>query len=284
MVPAQNKSMAIGIRTQLKNYTKRVSIWIPAGIVALMLVTGILSSLIAPYRLNDFSAVSVLPPSQQHLLGTNNLGQDIFSLLLAGFRTSTIIALSSAILSCSIGVVLAGLAIFFRGWVEQVVMRLTDLLIMIPEIIFILVFATFSGPALANIVVVIAIFSWSKVTRIIKARMDISINSEKVKYTYLMKGGILDLMRKMWSDISPAVSTMFVLQCSKAIIYEADLSLVGISDPSVVTWGRLIRQAIDYGVIYSGNAYLWWLLPPVVCLVILVASLSLLVFKTEVEY
>lgn len=258
--------------------------WLPAGIVAFMLAIGVTAPLIAPYSVNDFSFASMLPPGWDHPLGTNNLGQDIFSLLLAGFRTSLVIALVSAVLSTFMGVFLAGVAVFYRGWPERVITRLTDLLIMVPEIVFIMVFATFSGPGLANIIVVIAVFSWSKITRIIKSRADMAVNSDRVKYTLLMKGGLVGVTRKMWRDIYPIVSTMFVLQCGKAVMYEADLALVGISNPATMTWGRLIRQAIDYGVAYSGSIFLWWLVPPIVCLVVLVASLSLMVFQREEEY
>ena len=258
--------------------------WFPTSVVALMLAVGILAPFMAPYGVNDFSFASLLPPGAGHLLGTNNLGQDIFTLLLAGFRTSIVISLVSAVLSTFVGVLMAGVAVFYRGWVEKAVMRLTDLLIMIPEIVFILVFATFSGPGLSNIIVVIAVFSWSKITRIIKSRTDVAINSDRVKYTLLMKGGLIGVTRKMWRDIYPIISTMFVLQCGKAIMYEADLSLVGISNPATMTWGRLINQAISYGVVYSGSSYLWWLLPPIVCLVLLVSSLSLVVFDREEEY
>ena len=258
--------------------------WLPASIAVAMLVIGIFAPLIAPYSVNDFSFASMLPPGSDHLLGTNNLGQDIFSLLLAGFRTSLVIALVSAVLSTFVGVLLAGVAVFYRGWPEKIIMSLTDLLIMVPEIVFIMVFATFSGPGLANIIVVIAVFSWSRITRIIKTRADMAINSDRVKYTLLMKGGLIGVTRKMWRDIYPIVSTMFVLQCGKAVMYEADLALVGISNPATMTWGRLIRQAIDYGLAFSGSNYLWWLVPPIVCLVLLVASLSLLVFQHEEDH
>ncbi len=256
----------------------------PFVVVGLMFLIGVASPYIAPYSVNNYSFTSLLPPGPGHLLGTNNLGQDIFSLLLAGFRTSIVIATISAVISTLVGVLMAGIAVFYKGWLEKAVMRLTDLLIMVPEIVFILVFATFSGPGLANIIVVIAVFSWSKITRVITSRADFAINSDRVKYTLLMKGGLINVTRKMWRDIYPIVSTMFVLQSAKAIMYEADLSLVGISNPATMTWGRLINQAISYGVVYSGRTYLWWLVPPIVCLVLLVSCLSLSVFDREEKY
>ena len=256
----------------------------PLTIVGLMFVIGVAAPYLSPYSVNNYTFASLIPPGAGHLLGTNNLGQDIFSLLLAGFRTSIVIATISAVISTLVGVLMAGLAVFYKGWLEKIVMRLTDLLIMVPEIVFILVFATFSGPGLANIIVVIAVFSWSRITRVIKSRADFAVNSDRVKYTLLMKGGLINVTRKMWRDIYPIVSTMFVLQSAKAIMYEADLSLVGISNPATMTWGRLINQAISYGVVYSGRAYLWWLVPPIICLILLVSSLSLSVFDKEEKY
>lgn len=254
---------------------------VPMIIIAIMVTIGIFAPVISPYRTDDYGFSALLTPQVNHILGTNNLGQDIFSLLLAGFRTSIIIALSSAVLSTLIGTFMAAIATVYRGWLEKIIMRLTELLIMVPEIILILVFATFAGPGIQNIVVVIAIFSWARIARIIKARTDLAINSERVQYTIMMKGNLLNIIGKMWRDIYPSISTLFVLQCGKAIMYEAELALIGISDPSVMTWGRLIRQSIDFGVVYHGNAFLWWLLPPVICLVALIASISFIVFNRE---
>ena len=253
----------------------------PLAVIGLMLLIGIIYPWLTPYEVSDFSAEALMPPGRAHLLGTNNLGQDIYTLVLAGFRVSAVIALISAALSTLTGILFAGIATFYRGLPEKFTARLTDLLVIIPEIVFILVFATFAGPSLVGIVVAIAMFSWARVTRILKARTDIAINSDRVKYTVLLKGGLFEVVRKMWRDIYPAIATMFVLQCAKAVTYEADLSLLGLSSPTVMTWGRLIRQAIDYGMANPGGFIPWWLLPPVCCLVLLVATLSFLAFEEE---
>lgn len=252
-------------------------------IALIMLLIGLLSPYIAPYDPEDFSFDSLMPPDEEHILGTNSLGQDLFSQLLYGFRFSTIIALVSAFISTFIGTVLAMLCSYYGGWVEAFIMKLTDFFLIIPEIIVIMLFSVFAGPGLYNIIAAIALFSWSKVTRILRTKSNLAIKDEGAQYTLLLKGNLADVMRKIWPQIYPAAATMFVLQCSKAILYEANLSFLGIGDPTVKSWGRLIRQAMDYEGLFFEGAYLWWLLPPIACIVIFVGAMSLISFDMNKE-
>lgn len=246
-----------------------------------MVLIGLTYPVFTPYQAGDFSHDALTPPSGAHLLGTDEMGRDIFSMLLVGFRVTLLIALAAAIMATVLGTVLAVLCAYYRGWFDRAVMRLTELFIIVPEIVVLLFFASFARPAVHNTVLAIAFFSWSKVARIIRARAVPAIAKEKIQYTLLLKGNLGDILAKMWRELYPAVATVFVFQCSKAAAYEATLSFFGIGDPLARSWGRMIRTALDYEGIFSGGVYLWYLAPPMACISLFVVALSLLAFERD---
>ncbi|MCG8403083.1 MAG: ABC transporter permease [Firmicutes bacterium] len=254
---------------------------ISLAVILGMLLIGLAYPVLTPYHAGDFSHEVLMHPSGAHLLGTDEMGRDIFSMLLAGFRVTLGIALAAALIATFLGTVLAVLCAYYRGWFDRVVVRFTALFIIVPEIVVLLFFASFAKPAVYNTVLAIAFFSWSKVTRIIRARAVPTIAREKIQYTLLLKGNLGDILAKMWRELYPAVATMFVFQCSKAAVYEATLSFFGIGDPLVRSWGRMIRAALDYEGIFIGGVYLWYLLPPIICISLFVVALSFLAFERD---
>ena len=97
----------------------------------------------------------------------------------------------------------------------------------------------------------------------------------------MMKGNVFDVIRKLLPDISPVVQSFFVLQCNRAVMYETTLSFFGVGDPLSKTWGKLIRAAMDYENLYYDNTFLWYLIPPVLAVVVFVVSVALLVTGEE---
>ena len=115
-------------------------------ILLIMMVMGIAYPTLAPFQPDDFSSPALLPPGGKHLLGTNKMGQDIFSALLAGFRVTISIALIVSFCSTLIGTVLAISCAFYRRWMDRFIMSVTEIFIIVPEIIVIMLFAAFAGP------------------------------------------------------------------------------------------------------------------------------------------
>jgi len=253
------------------------------AIIIMMLAVGLFYPLFTPYQASDFSFRPLLVPSADHILGTDEMGHDILSMLLAGFRITLSIAIVAALISTFIGTALAVICAYYKNWVDTAIVKLTELFIIVPEIVVLMFFAALSKPAVYNTVFAIAFFAWSKVTRIIRAKGITAIEKEKIQYTLLMKGNLKDLLVKMWRELYPAVATMFIFQCSKAAVYESTLAFFGIGDPLAQTWGRMIRTALNFEGIFTGNTCLWYLLPPVACVLIFVAAVSILAFDYERE-
>ncbi len=250
-------------------------------VVAAMGMVAIFYPVITPFDPNDFSFDPVLRPSPVHILGTNSMGQDNFTGLLAGFRLSLSVSLATALVTTAVGLLLAVVSSYHGGWVDQLILRLTELFLIVPETIVIMIFATFAGPRALDIVLVMSLFSWSRVTRVLRAKARIAMHRESVQYTLMLRGNVLDVGRKLWRELYPAVMTVLVQQCSRAAVYESTVAFLGVGDPTLKSWGRTIKAALDYEGIFRDGVYLWWLLPPMLCLIGFILAVGMLTFERE---
>lgn len=251
--------------------------------IGIMVLIGIIYPYISPYDPNYFGFDVLLKPSFTHLLGTDEMGHDIFSILLVGFRITIGISLISSVITTFLGTILAVISAYYRGVVDEIIRKTTDFMIIIPEIVMLLFLSVYLEPTIKNTIISISFFSWSKVTRIIRAKAITVMDKEKIKYTLLLKGNLLDIFKKLWPELYPSISTMFILQCSKAAVYESTLSFFGIGDPLVKSWGKMIKMALNYEGIFNDGVYIWYLLPPIICICIFVTSLSILTFEAYKE-
>ncbi len=252
--------------------TKKASIII----LILFLLVAVFSNLLMPYSQEDISHPRLLEPSLSYLLGTDEIGHDIFSLLIYGFRITIFTAIISGFFTTLIGVSLAYIAAYYGRAVETIISETANLFVIIPEIVMIMFFSSLARPKIIYTIMAIVFFSWPKVYKIALFKVMNYMEKSKLKYTLLIKGNWLDVLKKLLPDILPVMSTFFVLQCNKAVMYEASLSFFGIGDPLKKTWGKLIRAALDYDELYYDSTFLWYLVPPVLCLVLFVISLTLL--------
>lgn len=252
--------------------TKKFSIII----IGLYLALAIFGKFVMPYNIDDISAKALLSPSLKHLLGTDEMGRDLFSLILNGFKITICIALISAALSNFIGTVLAIIAVSYKKIVDEALVYISNFFIIVPEIIIIMAVAVFAKPTMSNTILAIVFFSWSKVFKMVRAKLLAYMDKNKVKYTLLLKGSVFDVLRKLRYDIYPVIITNFILQCNKAVMYETTLSYFGIGDPLSKTWGKMIKSAINYDNLFYDDVIFWYLMPPVICVFVFILSLSLL--------
>ncbi|WIV12339.1 ABC transporter permease [Proteiniborus sp. MB09-C3] len=255
--------------------TKKVS----AIILITFLLVAVFSNLLMPYSHEDISHPRLLEPSLSYLLGTDEIGHDIFSLLIYGFRITIFTAIISGFFTTLIGTSLAYISAYYGRAIKTIISEIANLFVIIPEIVMIMFFSSLARPKLVYTIMAIVFFSWPKVYKIALFKIMNYMEKSKVKYTLLIKGNWFDVLKKLFPDILPVVSTFFVLQCNKAVMYEASLSFFGIGDPLKKTWGKLIRAALDYDELYYDSTFLWYLIPPVLCLILFVISLTL--FSSE---
>lgn len=238
---------------------------------------ALLADFISPYRYHEtmFREQPFQQPSPRHILGTDQWGDDLFAHLVYGTRTVLFIALVSAVVSTIVGVILGLLAGFYGGFIDEIISRTIDILLIIPVLPLQIILAYYLGPSIWNITVVVILFSWITVARVVRSQV-LSIKN----HPYIEAARALGASdtRIMFRHILPGISALglsyTVLNISNAIYTEAALSFIGLGDPVAPSWGKMLHYAYVYGAFTKG---LWaWVTVPGLCIMaISIATLVL---------
>jgi peptide/nickel transport system permease protein len=230
-------------------------------IFALVLIAAIGGENIAPFDPNGLDLGSAFHPpfwqdggSIDHPLGTDNLGRDIFSRIIAGARISLTVAAYAIVISGGIGALVGMISGYFGGIVDTVIMRLVDIQMSIPSLALALVIATVLSPSLTTVIVVISITYWTWYARIIRGEI---LSLKERDYVALAKVAGCStptiFVRHLLPNILNTLLVLATLQVGQVIIFEASLSFLGLGIQSPdVSWGLMLADARSY----IGNA--WW--------------------------
>lgn len=218
------------------------------AIILLFILIAIIVPLISPFDPFSVSLDSFLPPlSKNHFLGTDNLGRDLYSRFLWGARLSLIVGLFSATLTTFIGLVVGSVAGYKAGNVDRLLMGVTDFFMAIPRFLVVIVIAALFGSTLLNVMIVIGLLFWPGTARIARAEFLSYREREFVQAAKSVGAGDL---RIIFSEILPNVlppiivsTTLFV---PTAILTEAGLSFLGLSDPNLISWGHILQDSIQF--------------------------------------
>jgi peptide/nickel transport system permease protein len=189
-----------------------------------------------------------------HLLGTNKMGQDIYSMIIYGARTSLKVAIISALISGILGILIGGVAGYFGGKVDQVVSEIINIFMMLPTFFLILLIIALFGNSIINVMIVIGLTTWPSNAKLMRAQALSLRERTFVKAAIAMgetKGQIL-FKYIIPNGIFPIIANTTV-GMSNAILTEAGLSFLGLGDPNTISWGQMI---------YEGKAYItsaWWI-------------------------
>ncbi|MFC1950824.1 ABC transporter permease [Chloroflexota bacterium] len=197
-------------------------------------------------------------PSRDHFLGTNGVGQDTFSELLYGGRTSLIIGSIGAASVTIIGAAVGMISGYFGGWVDEILIRIVDMIRVIPRLPLMILAAAYIGPSSATILIVIIVFGWARRVRGIRAQV-LSVK----ELTFIAAARSIGGSRRhiIWSHILPNVLGIvianFVLEIVNVILLEAGLSFLGLGDPMAKSWGMMLHFAQREGGLLRGAWWLW---------------------------
>jgi len=214
------------------------------------------------------------PPSAEFLLGTDDNGRPVLTLLIWGARVSLLVGLLATAISVGIGTLVGLVSGFLEGWPATVLFRLTEWFLVIPFLPLAIVLATVLGRGLLTIAVVIGVTSWPATALLIRSQT-LSIKERP----YLERARVLGAGR--WHQIShhvlpnvmPMVFANTTLTVAIAILSETTLSFLGLGDPTRVSWGSMLQDAFEVGAMTTGA---WWfIVPPGVCVVLVVLSFTL---------
>lgn len=215
------------------------------GIVLVMTLAALFAPLIAPYDPTQEHGHAVLmPPCAEFWLGTDRLGRDVFSRLLYGGQASLWVGFVAVGISVSIGTVLGLISGYFRGWVDEIIMRGVDVMLCFPSFFLILAVIAFLEPSLANIMVVIGLTSWMGVARLVRAET-LSLREREFVAAARLAG--CSTARMLFGHILPnALAPILItatLGVAGAILVESSLSFLGLGmSPPTPTWGNMLQD------------------------------------------
>ena len=239
-----------------------------------------------PNRMLESSNPDIVlnPPSSSHLLGTDELGRDVLSELFFGSRNSLIVGFAAAFITMVLGAGIGLVAGSYGKATDEVLMRLTDLFLVIPWLPFAVILATFlppeNQPSLFKIIIVIGITSWPSTARIVRAQV-LSIRERAfIERAVAVGAGKMHIIgTHLMPNVFPLVFANAILSVSYAILSEAFLSFFGLSDPSKMTWGLMLYNSYNFGS-FIHNAY-WFLLPPGICIILVVLGFTFASFALD---
>ncbi|MGH9263775.1 MAG: dipeptide/oligopeptide/nickel ABC transporter permease/ATP-binding protein [Acidimicrobiales bacterium] len=253
------------------------------GIVLLAVPTlaAVFAPLLARHSPNRPSALPLRRPSLSHPLGTDDLGVDIFAQLIYGARISLAIGVGAAALALVIGLLVALVAGWRRGWREAVLMRLTDVTLAFPFLPLVLVLAAFFGRGLVTTAVVIAAVSWARPARVLWAQVLKLREYQHVQAARAMGcSGTRCVCRHILPRLTPLASAQFVRVANAAVISEAALAFLGLGDPNQASWGVMLSNASNNNALLTG-AWKWWMLPAGLALTVVVLGFAFTGYACE---
>ena len=197
-----------------------------------------------PYQMpRDWSAVRKPPGTQGFLLGTTNEGGDVFYGVVWGSRTSLQLSLYVVGSTMVIGTIIGSLAGLLGGWVDEFLMRLVDVFLSIPELIFALAIAAVLGPSFTNIIIALSMVIWVKYARIMRAQVLQIKQNEYVDAAKIVGDSKLNIYLK---DILPNAVTPVTVQATldmgNVVLIGATLSFIGLSEAGIAEWGVLVSE------------------------------------------
>ncbi|ODR80247.1 peptide ABC transporter permease [Haladaptatus sp. W1] len=235
-------------------------------IISFYIIIALIAPYIAPYgpyeRLYTASGgwADLQPPSLAHPLGTTKASHDVLSQLLLGTRIAMFVGILGAFMVAVIGTTVGIIAGYYGGWVDEVVMRLVDVLYGLPFIPFVIVLVTVLGANVWNIILGIALLYWLSTARVV--RSEVLTVRERPYVEAAQAAGASDF-RIMLVHILPNVIPLSALYAAIAVGYsivaQASIAFLGFGDPSVPSWGVMLQRAF---VTQSFGTAWWWVFPP----------------------
>ena len=208
---------------------------------------------LAPYGVNEMTDELLVSPRPGHWFGTDDIGRDIFTMVLYGARTSLLVGIVAALISMFIGTSLGAVAGYYGGKLDRFLNELINIFLMLPTFFLIIMVVAIFGSSMAKVTLVIGLTSWMGTAKLmnaqtkslkertfVKAGQVLGERDQSILFRYIVPHGIFPVL----ANVSQSVSS--------AILFEASLSFLGLGDPNVMSWGQII---------YLGKAFMgrgWW--------------------------
>lgn len=267
----------------LKQFLRKPSGLIGTLMLTVVVIAAVFGPWLAPYnpyeRIQVEAADILAPPDSQHLLGRDDAGKDVWSQLIYGARVSLVVGFTASLVSMLIGTTVGLVAGFYGKWVDNLLMRVVDFLMVIPDLPLMLVIIAVWGRGLFKIILVISLLGWTYTARLVRSQT-LSLKERQfiTRARSIGASNIRIILRHILPQVVPLIMAQAVLDISASILAESSLSFLGLGDPTLVSWGNMLNFAFERAV--SRGAW-WYLLPP--GFAILWVSLSLILIGSSLE-
>lgn len=249
----------------------------PLGMVSLVILSLLVIVAVGAPLFAAFPAsygLDVLtPPSATNIFGTDSLGRDVYGEIVWGTQQSLLVAVAASVIAIVFGTLVAVLGAYFRR-LDTVISVIVDLTLSLPVLPLMILIAALIGPSTTTIIGVIAAFSWPEVTRLVRSQALTVVSLPYVDAARLMTTSPLWIIsRHIIPAVTPVIVVSVVVTASRAVLSAAGLAFLGLGDPTVWSWGRILYEAQQSGAMSSA----WWLtLAPSIAILLLVLSATLL--------
>ncbi|WP_051267258.1 ABC transporter permease [Nakamurella lactea] len=242
------------------------------AVTLLLILVAVFAPLIADFPA-AYGTQVLSPPSGSHWFGTDSLGRDVFAEVVWGSRQSIVVAIAASAIAITVGTMLAVIGSYFRR-LDTVLGVIVDLTLALPVLPLMILIAALAGPSTLTIITVIAAFSWPEVTRVVRSQAISVVRLSFVDAARLMTSSPAWIIsRHVVPAVLPVVVVSVVLTASRAVLSAAGLAFLGLGDPNVWSWGRILYEAQQAGAMSSA----WWLtLFPSLAILLLVLAATLL--------
>ncbi|MEM1565633.1 MAG: ABC transporter permease [Candidatus Bathyarchaeia archaeon] len=245
-------------------------------IILIFVVMAVAAPVIAPYDPQaSFLAPMFTPPNSKHLLGTDDVGRDVFSQIIYGSRISIMVGLLAAAIGTALGTVVGLISGYFGGIVDDILMRITDIFLIIPFIPLAIMFALYVGPSIWNVVLIFGFLGWPPTARQIRS---LTLSLKETPFIEAARAIGAGNGRIIFKHILPNTTGVIVANVVSrtvfAILAEAGLAFLGASDPRNISWGMMIFFAMRSGAVLYGA---WWTyIPAGFCVALLACGFAFL--------
>lgn len=246
----------------------------PLGVAAVVILVVIVAVAIAAPWLaaypRGYGMEILAAPTLAHPFGTDELGRDVFAEVVWGGRTSILIGVCASALAIFIGVAIGIGAAYFPS-LDSALGVIVDLFLSLPVLPLMILIAALIGPSIESLVIVIALFSWPEVARVVRSQALMVVRLPFVDAARVIGGSHVWIVRKhVLPAVAPVISVSVVLTASRAVLSEAGLSFLGLGDPDTWSWGKILYNAQRSGSLATA----WWttLFPSLAILLLVVAA------------
>ena len=249
--------------------------------VSALVFMAVAAPWLAPYDPAERVGLPFQAPSAEHLLGTNDVGQDLLSELIYGSRVSLTVGIVAAVVALVLGTTVGVLAGYYPKRLGRILMQGVDVLLILPFLPLLIVLAAYLGRSLLNTIIVIGVLIWAGPSRVIRSQV-LSLRSREYVLAARTMGAPdrWAILRHVLPRTALLATGAFVRAVSTAILLEAALSFLGLGDPLQKSWGSILFWAQARGAFLT-PAWKWWVLPPGIMIMIASLGFALIAFAME---